>query len=148
MFNKMREYGSSEILNLGMMPLMDLVGIMASEGLISKKLCSHYMRNESNGLTKEFLLKFENGKLDSYDFKAMPFTLLDHRRISELLIKLYPEKYTIGRIGSMRRDIHKFLHGIYELSTKLYYDLYRNVDRVSKITWWQEMITNHKDAIV
>jgi len=40
------------------------------------------MKNQTTETVKEYLHKFENGKLHKFDFGKIKYTILDHRRIS------------------------------------------------------------------
>ena len=83
--------------------------------MITNKMANKFSENQDINTVMEFLEKLTSGHLDSYDFEAHPFTLLDHRRISELLSNLYSEKYKIGEVSSPNKDIHTFLVRLYEL---------------------------------
>jgi hypothetical protein len=76
----------------------------------------------------EFIKKFTAGKLATFDYKNIPFTLLDHRRLSELIFNLYPEKYYIGEIYSENVEVFNFLVSCYDLQSDMYYKLYKNID--------------------
>ncbi len=55
-------------------------------------------------IIKMFTDSWIRGKIYEYDFERSPFTMLDHRRLSELLIHFYPHKYTLGTIDAFHVD--------------------------------------------
>jgi hypothetical protein len=47
-------------------------------------------KSGTNQILKQFLELWERGKIHDYNFKDHPFTLVDHRRLSELLMHFFP----------------------------------------------------------
>ena len=64
-----------------------------------------------------------------------------------MLSNLYHDKYMLKEVESKNEDIHTFLCSLYELKPKKYFDLYKTIDKVSKITWWNDIIQNNGSEI-
>ena len=44
--------------------------------------------------------------------------------------------------------MHNFLVSLYDLQAEKYYKLYKNIDEISKIEWWSELIEANKAAVM
>lgn len=73
---------------------------------------------------RRFLEKWVDGSLYEFDFERTCFTLLDHRRLSELLIHLYPNKYTLGTYEALHHDVKEFISKTYYLNSDDYVQAY------------------------
>lgn len=62
---------------------------------------------------------------------------MDHRRLSELLVNLYPKEYIIYSPYSIQKDINDFLTNLYILSNSDYKSLLESLDSISGITFWK-----------
>mgnify|MGYP000853172266 CR=1 FL=1 len=62
--------------------------------------------------------------------------MLDHRRLSELLLHLFPKEYTIGSIDAFHVDEKEFLRKVYYLNDEDYVKCYLTLDSISNCTWW------------
>jgi len=54
---------------------------------------------------KNYLQFFINGLLHRYDFQRSNFTLIDHRRLVELLMHFHPLEYTFKYIDALHLDV-------------------------------------------
>ena len=96
---------------------------------------------------RDFLEKFRTGKLHHFDYGRCKFTLLDHRRIVELFVNLFPAEYAVGEVGSAAGEVvgavgevQNFLEKMYDLSGEEYYRLYTKIDNISKVKWWGKIL--------
>lgn len=94
-----------------------------------------------------FISKFYAGKLHEFDFQTIRFTLLDHRRISELLINLFPTEYFLGPLDSPHPKVLEFLEKMYELSGEEYYNLYYKIDNISRVKWWGKILIVQEERL-
>jgi hypothetical protein len=77
----------------------------------------------------------------------LKFTLLDHRRISELLINLFPAHYVIGNISNPHPEVQDFLEKMYDLSGEDYYKLYTKIDNISRVKWWGKILITQEERL-
>ncbi len=89
--------------------------------------------------TRKFVDKWLNCELHIFDFKRTCFTLLDHRRLSELLLHLFPKKYTLGTYEALHHDVKEFITKTYYLSNDDYVQAYLLLDEISECTWWSDI---------
>ena len=76
---------------------------------------------------------------------------MDHRRLAEYLVKIYPKDYKICKPLSINPNIHEFLENLYGLTSNDYKKLLDTLDMQSKITWWRTMqirYQRYSDVIV
>ena len=89
---------------------------------------------------KQFIDRWEKGTLHCYNFEDSPFTLADHRRLSELLLHIDPDRFTIGRpIETFHVNEKEFYYRIYSLNAEDYLKLYLTLDSVSGCSWWHRL---------
>lgn len=91
---------------------------------------------------------FKNGILHQFDFDKIKFTLLDHRRMSQLLINLYPKHYYTGKVHSTDPNAAPFLKSLYEMNGEEYYRLFTKIDKISKIKWWSKILITQEDNLI
>lgn len=75
------------------MSLLNLIKELASENLISPPIFREFATNHSKTDIDDFLMKFKKGKLHKFDFNVFKFTILDHRRLAELLVSEQPLRF-------------------------------------------------------
>lgn len=85
---------------------------------------------------RRFLEAWQGGELAGFDFKRTYFTLLDHRRLSELLLHCFPTQYTRGSIDSLHPDVKEFIAATYRLNSDDYTEAYLLLDEISECSWW------------
>ncbi len=71
-----------EPINTGSATLNDLVRYLFEKKIITEALCSEFVGHHSMTDVKDFLSKFQSGKLHKFDFNKFKFTILDHRRLA------------------------------------------------------------------
>jgi len=54
--------------------------------------------------------------IQKWNFKNSKFTIIDHRRLSELLVRVFPKMYKIGQPMAINKSINDFLVNLYELT--------------------------------
>lgn len=91
------------------MALLSLIKELASELVISPPLFREFSVNHSSADIYDFLLKFKKGKLHKFNFNTFKFTILDHRRLAELLSTLKPQQFELGIIKQDDPEIEDFL---------------------------------------
>ena len=79
------------------------------------------------------------GKLGEFDFERTAFTLLDHRRLSNLLMHFFPNDYTLGTPDALHHDIKEFFRRVYALNDDQYVRCYLILDIISGRTWWADI---------
>lgn len=115
--------------------------------LLPNDLVKNYTSKHSNADIFDFISKFKSGKLRKFDYASFPFTLLDHRRLAELLVSICPQDYCIEEVERSKDDAGEFLRNIYSLDSKEYYELYMKIDHTSKILWWSEIMVDQESRI-
>lgn len=95
-----------------------------------------------------FLSRFKEGKLHHFDFKTHPISILDHRRLSELLYNLHTDIYYKGPCRHSNPELYDFLINLYELPANHYFQLYNKVDSISHIEWWKELMKIHDEKLM
>jgi hypothetical protein len=98
-------------------------------------------------IIKDFIECWTQLKMHEYDFKKTPFTLLDHRRLSELLLHFFPERYTIGSIDAFHVDEKEFLRKSYYINAEDYVKCYLVLDSLSGRNWWEELKARHRGTV-
>jgi len=134
--------------NLGALSLLEVLEVLKDEGLLKESLYTKFASVHCSIDISDFLKKFSEGDLASFNYKVTPFTLLDHRRLAELMSNLKPESYYLGEIISISKEVQNFLVSLYDLSSEKYHKLYKNIDETSKIGWWAELIDTNKTKIL
>jgi hypothetical protein len=85
--------------------------------------------------------------LHHFDYARFKFTLLDHRRIVELFVNLFPVEYAVGEVGSADGEVQNFLEKMYDLSGEEYYRLYTKIDNISKVKWWGKILIVEEERL-
>ncbi len=62
---------------------------------------------------------------------------MDHRRLSELLVNLYPNEYVIYSPQSIQKEVNDFLTNLYLLSSQDYKSLTESLDQISGVLFWK-----------
>jgi hypothetical protein len=132
---------------LGKATLRDLVCEIYSKQFISEALYADFSGKHSFGDVLAFIDKFYAGKLHEFDFQEIKFTLLDHRRISELLVNLFPAEYSLGPPESPHPKVREFLERMYDLSGEDYYNLYYKIDNISRVKWWGKILIVQEERL-
>lgn len=135
------------MIDLGSYTLIKLVEEVYNRGLISEQLFKGFKENHSPYYTKDFLTKFENKTLTKFNFKQIQITPLDHRRLSELLVNLYPTNYVCNYSSLPKDQSQSFIISSYELTPKQYFEIYLQIDKISDIAWWSQIMTRYQERI-
>ena len=75
--------------DLGVVYLQELIYLCYEENLIIRDLMLS-IRFCSNWNNMEFIKKYRQDKLEDFNFQACKFTILDHRRLADMLLKKDP----------------------------------------------------------
>lgn len=86
---------------------------------------------------KKFLNLFTHNTLQQWNFRANKITILDHRRLSELLCKLNPKRYKICTPLALDKQISGFLTSLYGLSIEEHQAMLNVVDGISRVDIWR-----------
>jgi hypothetical protein len=116
--------------------------------LISELLYKEFIAHHTLNDITEFLSKFYTGRLHQFNYEKIKFTLLDHRRMSEILLHLFPGEYEIGEVRNSHPDINSFMAKMYEMEGGDYYHLFIKIDRISKVRWWSKILMTQDSKLM
>lgn len=64
---------------------------------------------------------------------------MDHRRLSEWLLQLFPTHYSIGEPLALDSEISLFLKSMYDLPAQDYKHMLTIIDKLSKTQLWRNL---------
>jgi len=91
---------------------------------------------------------FVMNNIKAWNFKQIKITIMDHRRLAELLTKVFPKDYKIYFPASLNEDINEFLTNLYELTPLDYHKLLETLDATSKTTWWKTIQIRYQKYMI
>lgn len=62
---------------------------------------------------------------------------MDHRRLAEYLVKIFPQNYKICTPDSINPGVKEFLENLYGLTPQKYAKLLESLDAESKVSEWK-----------
>lgn len=61
---------------------------------------------------------------------------MDHRRLAEVLVKVFPSDYIIYQPEALQKEINDFLANLYLLTSDDYNTLLQSFDEISNVSFW------------
>jgi hypothetical protein len=127
-FLRRREKNRQGEVDLGVWGLDEVLEECYNRDLIPLAVYNQFINRNGHLQIRRFLEAWQGAELTTVDFKRTTFTLLDHRRLSELLIYCYPQFYTLGSIEALHSDVKEFISATYRLNSDDYVESYLLLD--------------------
>ncbi len=106
-----------------------------------------YVKRTTPEMNIKFAQLFLDGRTKEWDYEHMKITLIDHRRLSEVLVKSFPEHYVIYQPQALQKDIHDFLFNLYLLTANDYYTLLESLDANSGVDFWNSFKIRFQECL-
>ena len=124
-------------MDLGVRSLDEVVELAYHRKIISEELYVEYVANYTQEKINEFINAFIQNDLTRWDFVQFPITIIDHRRLTQILVRLFPKTYQCTDPRSMEPLTNQFLVNLYEMVPSDFNKLLELMDRQSQVTFWK-----------
>jgi hypothetical protein len=136
-FIERRTTAIGQPIDLGVLSIEEVTEHCYDHRIIPINVYFEFVKAVTPDCAKDFIELFKANKLEVWNFKAIKITILDHRRLCELLARLFPQQYKIGRPLALDNEICIFLNTLYDLTPQNYRLMTDAIDGISKLTFWQ-----------
>lgn len=128
-----------KIVDLNKELLSGIVRLCRNEQLISDDLAHSFFTHHTTRLQKQYLECFNNRCLNRFDFSRAKINIIDHRRLTDMLVEHNSDVYVSVRPEApfdYVKEVREFLSNIYALPAEEYKALLD--EQVNKYyqSWW------------